>query len=156
MQHTTSRQQIELARNAAIALFGQDLSNAAIARRLGVSRSTVSIWHNAYRDGGAAALALKKPGPQAKVSPEQLDQVRDAVLDGPAAHGFETELWTLDRIADLIDNMTGVRYHPAHVWELLGRMGLTCQKPECQAKERDAKAVQRWVTQEWPEIKKGR
>ena len=155
MQYRMNRHQIELTRNAAIELFAHDLSNAEIARRLHVARQTISEWHNQFNAGGREALALKKPGPEPKLNREQLDQIRAAILEGPMAHGYQTQLWTLDRITDLIQRLTGVGYHPGHVWYLLGRMDLTCQKPECQAKERDQEAVDHFVNEQWPQIKKG-
>jgi transposase len=73
------------------------------------------------------------------------------------ANGFDTDLWTLERVAVVITQLTGVRYHPGHVWVILRRrLGWTLQRPERRASERDEEAIQRWVTQEWPRIKKGR
>jgi transposase len=74
---------------------------------------------------------------------------------GPQAHGYHTELWTLQRIADLIRKLFGVRYHPGHVHRLLGALGFSCQKPEVRAKERDEAAIQRWLREDWPALKKG-
>lgn len=155
MEHGTYRQQLERKRQAAIELFAQDLSKAEIARRLHVARQTVSGWHSQFIAGGADALAIKKPGPEPRLTQQQLVRVREAIVAGPTAHGFKTQLWTLERIAELIYKLTGVRHHPGYVWHLLGRMDLTCQKPECQAKERDQDAVDHFVDVEWPAIKKG-
>jgi transposase len=37
----------------------------------------------------------------------------------------------------------GMRYHPAHVWKILTRLGWSCQKPERRAAERDETAIER-------------
>ena len=72
------------------------------------------------------------------------------------ANGFDTDLWTLERVAVVICQLTGVRYHPGHVWVILRhRLGWTLQRPERRASERDEQAITRWVQQEWPRIKKG-
>ncbi|HEX5876755.1 MAG TPA: winged helix-turn-helix domain-containing protein, partial [Actinomycetota bacterium] len=64
---------------------------------------------------------------------------------------------TLERIAVVIQGLTGVQLSNRSVWRLLrGRLGWTVQRPERQAKERDEQAVQHWVAHEWPRIKKGR
>jgi transposase len=65
------------------------------------------------------------------VSDEELVQVEQALLEGATAHRFDGELWTLDRIAEVIWRCSGVRHHhPAHVWALLRyRMGWTVQRP---------------------------
>ena len=38
---------------------------------------------------------------------------------GPRRTGFSTDLWTLPRVATVIDRVTGVQFHPGHVWYLL-------------------------------------
>jgi hypothetical protein len=55
---------------------------------------------------------------QAEVA-RQLGQVAHVLLEGATANGFVGELWTLDRIAVVIERLTGVRHHPAHVWAVL-------------------------------------
>jgi transposase len=49
-----------------------------------------------------------------------------------------------------------VKYHPDHVWKILRSLGMTCQKPEQHARERDEAAIARWRKLEWPRIKRGR
>ena len=95
-------------------------------------------------------------GPDPKLSAAQLAKVEQALLAGAMANGFETDLWTLERVAVVITQLTGVRYHPGHVWMILRqRFGWTLQRPERRASERDEEAITRWVQQEWPRIKKG-
>jgi hypothetical protein len=44
--------------------------------------------------------------------------------------------WTLERIATVIERLTGVQHHPAHVWTLLRhRFGWTVQRPKRRAAE---------------------
>jgi transposase len=65
-------------------------------------------------------------------------------------------VWTLERIAVLIQGLTGVQLSNPSVWRLLRqRLGWSVQRPERQAKERDEDAIQHWVAHEWPRIKKG-
>jgi len=66
----------------------------------------------------------------------------------------KTALWTLPRVASLIQDLTGVGYHPGHVWRLLGASGFSCQRPERRAVERDEKAIRRWSRTELPALKK--
>jgi transposase len=83
--------------------------------------------------------------------------IEQALLEGALAHGFPTDVWTLDRIAVLIQGLTGVALSNPSVWRLLRqRLGWTVQRPERQAKERDEEAIQDWVAHEWPRIKRGR
>jgi Winged helix-turn helix len=91
-----------------------------------------------------------------KLSAAQLAQVEQALLAGTMANGFDTDLWTPERVAVVITQLTGVRYHPSHVWVILRRrLGWTMQRPERRASERDEQAITRWMQQQWPRIKKG-
>ncbi len=48
----------------------------------------------------------------------------------------------------------GVRYHPAHISRLLKALGLSLQKPQRRAYQRDEEAIKRWKEERWPELKK--
>ena len=86
----------------------------------------------------------------------QLHQVERALRRGPRAHGFGTDLWTLERVATVIETETGVRYHPGHVWKVLrDKLGWSRQRPARRAVERDDEAIAGWVAVEWPRIKRG-
>src|SRR5258708_34843089 len=148
-------QREEQRRMQAAQLFEADLSNAEIARRLHVSRMSVSHWYQTWKEQGTQGLKARKPGRQPLLNAQQLQQIVQALLEGPQAHGFETPLWTLARIAQLIAKLTGVSYHPGHVWYLLQDMDWSCQKPEAEATERDEVAIARWRTKELPRIKRG-
>ena len=65
-----------------------------------------------------------------------------------------TELWTLARVADVIEKVTGVKYHPGHVWRVLRQMGWSRQRPARRAAERDDEAIEQWVNERWPKVKK--
>jgi len=101
------------------------------------------------------ALRSRGPtGPVPRLSDAQLATVERALLEGAAANGFTGELWTLERIALVIEWRTGVRHHPAHVWALLRhRLGWSVQHPVRRAAERDQAAIDRWVAEDWPRIK---
>jgi transposase len=54
----------------------------------------------------------------------------------------------------VIERLTGVQHHPAHVWALLRhRLGWSVQRPVRRAAERDQDAIDRWVKERWPAIK---
>ena len=147
--------QMEKRRQRAAKLFAQDHSAPEVARRLGVARQVAYRWKEAWQQGGRAALTSKGPaGPKPKLTPEQTQKVTDALLAGPVAQGYKTALWTLPRVALLIKDLTGVRYHPGHVWRLLGASGFSCQRPERRAVERDDQAIARWKRNVWPALKK--
>lgn len=138
-------------------LFQQDLSQAEIARRLGVSRQTASRWHAHWRQNGREGLAGPgRWGRPSRLSDRDWRRVERALLAGAVAQGFDSDLWTLPRVAEVIWRLTGVAYHPGHVWWLLRRHHWSLQRPARRASERDDAEVARWVRQEWPRIKGGR
>jgi transposase len=151
------RAALEARRLQAAELFAQGRTQAEVARDLGVSRQSAHVWHARFEQGGVEALGSRGPtGPDPKLSAAQLAKVEQALLAGAMANGFDTDLWTLERVAVVITQLTGVRYHPGHVWVILRqRLGWTLQRPERRASERDEEAIARWVAQEWPRIKKG-
>ena len=82
--------------------------------------------------GGVAALRRRRAGGRPpKLSDTQAAQVEQALHQGAKANGFTTDLWTLDRVAQVIQRVTGVRLARASTWRLLvGRLGWSLQRPE--------------------------
>ena len=127
---------------------------AAIARELKCSRQSVSRWYEAWKRGGAAELrGAGRAGRKPKLAVKQLRVVEKALRQGARAHGFGTNLWTLPRVAAVIERLTAVRYHPGHVWKILGAMEWTLQRPTTQAQERNEQARRQWLTERWPAVK---
>jgi transposase len=148
---------MEQRRLKAARLFAAGVSQAEVARRLGVTSASTNRWHRVWKQRGEAGLGRRgPPGPPPRLSAEQLLQLEQLLLAGPTAAGYATDLWTLPRIAKLIRQRFGVDYHPGHVWHLLRKLGWSCQKPAKRAKERDEQAIQGWLRERWPRIKRGR
>jgi transposase len=134
------------------ALFAAGHPQAEVARTLGVARQDVSRWHARWRRGGLEALRSAGPtGPDPRLSGGQLAAIDQALRQGARAHGFDTDHWTLAHITTVIEQLTGVAYHPGHVWKLL-RHGLHYRllRPARRAIERDERAIVRWVAEDWP------
>jgi transposase len=141
-------------KQAALAHFAAGERPVTVARALHISHETARRWHHHWRTT-QAALPRQPRGPRPRLSPAQLAQLDRELRRGPLAHGYANDLWTLARIAHLIQKLFGVRHHPSHVYQLLRALGWSCQKPEVRAKERDEAAIQRWVREDWPALKKG-
>jgi transposase len=149
------RDRLQARRLRAAKLFAAGVRQAEVARQLGVSAQAVGVWHACWQTGGTQALRSRGPsGPAPRLSDAQLATVEQALLAGATANGFTGELWTLDRIALVIERLTGVQHHPAWVWALLHhRLGWTVQRPLRRAAERGQDAIDRWVKEDWPRIK---
>jgi transposase len=150
-------QALEQRRMRAADLFDQDVISAEVARRVGVSHQIVSEWRAAWQRAGRAALrGAGRAGRRPKITDDQRAQVESVLAQGAEANGYTADLWTLPRVAEVIERVTGQVYHPGHVWHILReQLGWTWQRPARRAVERDDEAIARWVKQRWPQIKKG-
>ena len=159
MQNTSSssrnRQALERRRKRAIRLYNQGKSQYFIAKKLGVSFEAVSNWVEIYEADGLEGLRSKgKPGPKATLSADDRKKIKDAILKGPRAAGYDTDLWTLARLSTLIRQTTKAQFHPGHVWKIVCSLGFSCQKPETRAKERNERALKAWRETTVPRLKK--
>ena len=152
-----STQELERRRRRAVAMVQGGQSRAHVARALGVGSGTVTRWWQAYERKGDDGLAAKRhPGPKPKLSAYRRRLLGKRLLKGARGNGFSTDLWTCPRIAEVIERRYGVRYHVDHIPKLMASLGWSCQKPEKRAIERDEERIARWVTKDWPRIKKRR
>src|SRR4051812_24319091 len=112
MAYKRDHRQMEKRRKKAAKMFTRGLPVPEVARRSGVARQVVYRWHDLWMEGGESALASKgSAGPKSRLTAEQQEQIVEALLQGPAAYGYKTQLWTLPRTAALIKQLTGVSYH---------------------------------------------
>lgn len=147
--------ELERRRLRAVALLHQGLLPHEVAERVGVDRRSVRRWKRAHRRRGRAGLTARPvPGRPPKLTARQRGTLVRWILQGPEAFGFRTSLWTCQRIAQLIRARFHVTYHPDHVGRLLRACGLTPQRPQRTAKERNDRRVRDWLQHEWPRIKK--
>jgi transposase len=139
-------------------LFRRGVIPAEIARRLCVSHQVVSEWRTVWRQGGRAALrSAGRVGRPAKLSTAQLARVEKALAKGAEANGYVNDVWTLPRVAEVIERLTGVAYHPGYVWYILRKqLRWSWQRPSRRAVERDDAAIEQWVKQRWPQLEKER
>jgi transposase len=157
MRPAGTPEQLEKRRRRAIAQVKAGQTLSAVARQFSASVSSVHRWWQAYTRAGVRGLRPKPiPGRPSRLSAVQKQRLVTLLGRGPLRAGYRTDLWTLPRVAGVIREHFGVRYHPAHVWKLLTGLGWSCQKPERRAVERNEPAIARWTRTAWPRIKKRR
>ena len=146
---------LEKRRFEAVKLFDKSLNNSEIGRRLKVSNQTVSRWRKEYQEGGN--VALRSAGRAGRLPClDEADKARlvDLLHQGPERLGYETPLWTRQRVAHLIEKNFEVDYHPGHVWRILRHLHWSVQQPVGRALERNEALIEDWKQRRWPEIKK--
>jgi len=94
-------------------LLDRGLTMEEVSHRVGTSIASVSRWRKALAEGGPEALAAKPvPGRPRKLSKAECSRLLELLLEGAMAYGYANELWTLKRIAEVIEKQFGVRYAP--------------------------------------------
>jgi transposase len=152
LRHPGDLQWLERRRLQAADLFEQGRSKAEVAHRLGVSAQTAGRWYARWHDGGVAGMRTARQGKPAQLGPAELAKVKRVLDRGAVAAGFDNDLWTLARIAEVVERVSGVAHHPGHVWRILKAMRWGLQRPARKAAERDEAEIARWVAEEWPRI----
>lgn len=146
---------LENRRFEAFRLLRKGLSEAEVAREVGVHRQSVNRWAQQIEEHGRKGLKKAgRAGRKPRLSEAELKKLESKLKQGPQGLGYETNLWTLERVAKLIEQDFGVEYHPGHVGWLLGKLGWSCQRPMGRALQRDEPAIERWKKRRWPKLKK--
>ena len=137
-------------------MFDDGSPQADVVRELGVSRETASQWQATWREHGVEGLrGAQRAGRLPRLTDAQLVKVELALAKGPKVNGFPTELWTLARIATVIERVTGVSYSTTQTWWVLReRLGWSRQRPARRAIEADQDAIAAWARDRWPVVKK--
>jgi transposase len=149
------RVKLERRRLQAARLLQRGLSEAEVARQVGVHRQSVNRWARHLQAGGRAALKrAPRTGRPPQLSPADLRRIERGLRRGPEALGYRTGLWTAWRVADLIERECGVRYSTVHAWRILRGVGWTPQRPAGRALERHEAAIAHWKRVRWPQLKK--
>src|SRR4051795_7389188 len=121
----------EWRRLRALQLKERGWSQRDIAEALGVAEDTVGRWIARARIGGREALlARPRPGRSPRLTPRQQRLIPEFLWHGPEAYGFRGEVWTCARVALVIHEEFGVRYHRNHV----GACSKNCTgRPRCRS-----------------------
>ena len=125
-----------------MALDGQEA--VPIAKALGRSRRSVQDWVYAYRDGGIDQLL---PG-RSTGRPTKLPRAREAELmarldAGPRPEDGVCTLRGKDVVA-ILEREFGVKYSLDGAYDLLERLGYSCQSPRPLHEKADPQQVERF------------
>lgn len=123
-----------------------------VARIIGVHPRSIYRWLNLSQQPDGLA-AKPHPGPATRLSLSQQRHLEQLLRQGAQAHGWPNQLWTTQRIAELIRRHFGVSLHHDHVGRFLRqRLKWSPQKPRRRARERDEEAIAGWKRDRFPDI----
>jgi transposase len=110
-----------------------DLTQTEIADNHGVTPSAVSKWNKTLQNEGIEGLKSTNregnQGPDPALDDEDQQRLASLLEEGARAHDWPTELWTSDRVAELIEDEFGIAYTPRHCQRILHELGFRPVKP---------------------------
>lgn len=148
----------DLRRRTVRAVLEEGLSKAEAARVFDVSRTSVHTWVGLYDECGEDGLTPRRPGrPRGggRLQGWQAATIVNLITDRcPDQLKLPFALWTREAVRDLIQMKFDIRYSLSRTGQLLRRWGFTPQKPVTRAYERDHAAIQQWLRQEYPALRR--
>ena len=129
---------------------------SAVAKSLGVYRTSIYKWLRAHKKHGSEGLkSTTAKGPTPKLTEAQKRQVRRWIIGkDPRQYGFDFGLWTRSIIREMIQDSFAVSLTLPSIGHLLTSLDITPQKPLRRAYERDEKQIQQWKEEKYPALRK--
>jgi transposase len=151
-----TKEELEARRKQAVKLLEEGFSVQKVAEIEDVIPRSVNRWKNTYQEDGMEGLDAKPQtgGRNPNLPEEKLPELEELLLEGAEAHGFETDLWTLPRVAALIEDEFDVSVSTSSAYRYLQKFDWTNQKPQRRAAERDEEAIEHFRTERIAELKK--
>lgn len=114
---------LEARRRRGMQMLLRGVTQAEVARRCGVTRQTAMTWARMLAEERQAwRRRLGRPG---VFGPKERARLAKLLTQGAMANGFATEVWTLARVAALIEREFGHAFSISYVWMLLREMGFS-------------------------------
>ncbi|MEW5804969.1 MAG: IS630 family transposase [bacterium] len=154
---TLSRETLEQMRKQTARMKKQGMKQKDIAKFLGVREATICKWLQLFKEGGTAALKVRKQGrPEGvgkSLTPEQETELKKLMMDKtPDQLKLAFALWTREAVRTVIKQQFGITMPIRTVGEYLKRWGFTPQKPLKRAYEQRPAEVQKWLESTYPAI----
>lgn len=153
-----SQQAQEALRLRAVRAVRQGMKQVDAARVFGVTRQAIGKWMKKFREGGEAALRAGtkgRPPTGGRLKGWQAAAICNLIRDRhPEQLKLPFVLWTAEAVRQLIQRRFRIRCSVRTVQRYLKRWDFTPQKPRRRAWERDDAAVQRWLREEYPAIRR--
>jgi transposase len=142
-------------RRRAVEAVERGLPKGKVAEAYGIDRGTLYRWlENFYQHGPKGLLRKNGSGRPRLLSELNQEELLKIVLGSPIEAGFESDLWTVGRLHQVITEKHSVDISKITIWRRLVETGLTYQKPEREYYEVDEEARRRWRRYEIPKIKR--
>ena len=148
-------QTLEALRLMAMERLSEGETASAVMASFGFCRTTIYNWQRKAR-GRKGLEALRSrigSGRPRKLTAGQERKVLGWVNGkDPRQYGFDFGLWTRAMVGRLVEKKFAIHLSLASVGQLLGRLGLTPQKPLQRAYQRDPEAIAAWKSETFPKL----
>src|SRR4051794_30038922 len=142
MRPVGTAEEMERRRRRAVELMQGGESPTVIARILGVCRTSLYRWLSMAKASPEALAAKPHPGPAPRLTDPQAKELEGLLLKGAKAHGWPNELWSAQRVAEMIRRHFGVGYHVEHARKVIRRrLRWSSQKPQKKAEQRNDEKI---------------
>ena len=143
----------EIRVRAVQAVVAQSLAVGDVARAYSTDRSTLFRWRRRYEQQGETGLHRQAgSGRPRKLREVNSQRFWNLVLQPATKFGYETDLWTVARVHQVVQAQLKVVVSRDTIWRRLREAGLTYQKPERQYFEADEEARQEWLEHTLPKV----
>lgn len=138
------------------AIRTQGLSPELVAKVYNFNRGCIYRWLKQYDEGGYEALESRMPpGASLAIRADMDAWLKETVLTStPDKFGYDTNLWTLPILTQLLNQEFGITVSESTVRLHLKALGLTCQQPEYQDAKRDEREIEHFLNDKFPRIQR--
>ncbi len=144
----------EIRARAVQAVVSQGFAIGDVARAYSTDRTTLFRWIRRYEQEGESGLHRQAgSGRPRKLKEVDTQRFWNLVLQPATKFGYETDLWTVARVHQVVQAQLKVVVSKDTIWRRLREAGLTYQKPERQYFQADEKARQEWLEQTLPKVR---
>ncbi len=136
-------------------LFDLGKSDEEIVYLSAYSESWVRQLRVKYKEVEESIITLHKPGGSAcRLSPANLETLREILKKGAEAYDLEGAYWDRKRVKYVIEKEFSVFYSVGHISDILSKIKFTLQRPVKKDFRQSAEKVETWIEITLPEIKK--
>jgi len=116
-----TRQELEIRRLKAVPEIEAGAKQSELAKRYGVTRTTISRWKRALARG-ESLKATRAPGRPSRLTAAQVAEVRMLFYAGPKTPGAR---WTHRTFTAALRTKLKIKYSEDHVGRIMHQLGLT-------------------------------
>jgi transposase len=136
------------------AVVDRGLAIGSVAEAFETDRTTLFRWIKRYEQQGENGLYRQAgSGRPRKLKELESRRLWNLVLQPATNFGYETDLWTVGRVHQVVQERLKVVISKDTIWRRLREAGLTYQKPEREYFQADDQERQAWIERQLPKIR---